>query len=119
MRTCHTCPSARRGKIMTTAMTLQFWGVRGSIPTPGPTTVRYGGNTVSVEVITADGTLIILDAGTGIRPLGDRLVAAGALPDPIHLFVTHGHWDHIMGAPFFAPLYRKDCRVVVHAMSPA
>jgi phosphoribosyl 1,2-cyclic phosphodiesterase len=95
-----------------------FHGVRGSIPTPGPTTVRYGGNTVCVEVRTLDGTLIILDAGTGIRGLGDQLLAAGpTLPAPMHLFVTHVHWDHIIGAPFFAPMYRKDAHIVLHALS--
>jgi phosphoribosyl 1,2-cyclic phosphodiesterase len=98
-------------------MRVTFHGVRGSIPTPGPTTVRYGGNTVCVEVRTASGDLIILDAGTGIRPLGDQLVAAGTLPDPMHLLVTHGHWDHILGAPFFAPLFRKDAHVILHALS--
>jgi phosphoribosyl 1,2-cyclic phosphodiesterase len=79
--------------------------------------VRYGGNTVCVGVRTVDETLIVLDAGTGIRVLGDEL-KVGRLPDPIHLFITHGHWDHIIGAPFFAPLYRADARIVVHAMSP-
>ena len=99
-------------------MRVTFYGVRGSIATPGPSTVRYGGNTVCVGVRTADDTLIILDAGTGARVLGDELLAAGALPSPMHLFVTHGHWDHIMGAPFFGPLYRPDTRLVLHAMSP-
>jgi phosphoribosyl 1,2-cyclic phosphodiesterase len=95
-----------------------FYGVRGSIATPGPSTVRYGGNTVCVAVRTADDTLVCFDIGTGARVLGDELVAAPALPSPIHVFVTHGHWDHIMGAPFFAPLYRKDAHVILHALSP-
>jgi phosphoribosyl 1,2-cyclic phosphodiesterase len=94
-----------------------FYGVRGSIPTPGPSTVRYGGNTSCVAVWTGDGTLIVLDAGTGLRVLGDELLAAGPLPARIHVFITHSHWDHIMGAPFFAPFYRPEAHLVLHAMS--
>ena len=100
-------------------MRVTFYGVRGSIATPGPSTVRYGGNTVCVGVRTLDGTLLVLDMGTGIRVLGDELMAAGRpLPDPIHVFLTHAHWDHIIGAPFFAPIYRKEAHVILHAMSP-
>lgn len=99
-------------------MRVTFYGVRGSIATPGPSTVRYGGNTVCVGVRLADGTQLVLDMGTGIRVLGDELVAAGAPLQPIHVFVTHAHWDHIIGAPFFAPLYRKDAHVILHALSP-
>jgi phosphoribosyl 1,2-cyclic phosphodiesterase len=100
-------------------MRVTFYGVRGSIATPGPSTVRYGGSTVCVGVRTVDGTLVVFDMGTGIRVLGDELVAPGspALPSPIHVFVTHAHWDHIIGAPFFAPIYRKDAHVILHAMS--
>src|SRR5260370_9640039 len=98
-------------------MKVTFYGVRGSIATPGPSTVRYGGNTVCVGVRTLDGTQIVLDIGTGARILGDEMVAAPSLPDPIHTFVTHGHWDHIMGAPFFAPLYKKEGHVILHALS--
>jgi phosphoribosyl 1,2-cyclic phosphodiesterase len=100
-------------------MKVTFYGVRGSIATPGPSTVRYGGNTVCVGVRLADDTLIVLDAGTGIRVLGDDLMKARPprLADALHLFVTHGHWDHIMGAPFFAPLWQKDAHIVLHALS--
>jgi phosphoribosyl 1,2-cyclic phosphodiesterase len=98
-------------------MKVTFYGVRGSIATPGPSTVRYGGNTVCVGVRLSDGTQMILDAGTGVRVLGDEMMAAGAPRDPIHLFVTHAHWDHIMGAPFFAPLWHKDSHIVIHALS--
>ena len=99
-------------------MRVTFYGVRGSIATPGPSTVRYGGNTVCVGVRTLDGTLLVLDMGTGVRILGDELAAPGAtLPSPIHVLITHAHWDHIIGAPFFAPLYRKDAHVILHALS--
>src|SRR5258707_11881391 len=85
---------------------LKFWGVRGSIPTPGPTTVEYGGNTSCVEV-RADGQIIILDAGTGLRLLGDGLIAEfGNQPLELTLLLTHTHWDHIQGLPFFSPVYK-------------
>jgi phosphoribosyl 1,2-cyclic phosphodiesterase len=98
-------------------MRVTFHGVRGSIPTPGASTVRYGGNTVCVEAQLADGTLIVLDAGTGIRELGKRLIREHHAA-PIHLLITHGHWDHIIGLPFFAPLYSKDTNLVLHAVTP-
>jgi phosphoribosyl 1,2-cyclic phosphodiesterase/CheY-like chemotaxis protein len=83
----------------------RFWGVRGSIPTPGPGTVRYGGNTACVEV-RADGEILILDSGTGIRPLGEKLTAEfGGEPLQITLLITHSHWDHVQGFPFFRPAY--------------
>jgi phosphoribosyl 1,2-cyclic phosphodiesterase/CheY-like chemotaxis protein len=85
---------------------LKFWGVRGSIPTPGPTTVRYGGNTACVEV-RADGQIIILDAGTGVRLLGQQLAAEfNSQPLELTLLLSHTHWDHIQGLPFFVPFYK-------------
>jgi len=84
---------------------LKLWGVRGSIPVPGPATVRYGGNTTCVEV-RADGELIVLDAGSGIRGLGLALETEfGSRPINLSLLITHVHWDHIQGFPFFVPSY--------------
>lgn len=90
---------------------VRFWGVRGSVPTPGPGTVHYGGNTSCVEVRAA-GEIIILDAGTGLRALGNQL--RQEFPDqPLHLtlLLTHTHWDHIQGLPFFSPVYYSENRI--------
>ena len=85
---------------------LSFWGVRGSTPTVDPATWRYGGNTPCLELIAPDGTQFILDCGTGLRMLGSRWAApSGGKTLETHIFVTHYHWDHIQGIPFFAPLY--------------
>lgn len=90
---------------------VRFWGVRGSIPTPGPDTAFYGGNTSCVEV-RADGEIIILDAGTGIRPLGLSIVKEfKRQPIAITLLLTHTHWDHIQGFPFFVPAYNSRNRI--------
>ncbi len=85
-------------------MEVRFWGTRGSIAKPGPATLRYGGNTSCVEVRADDGTLIVLDCGTGAHGLGQALIASGRRCDG-HLMITHTHWDHIQGFPFFAPLF--------------
>lgn len=95
-------------------MYVKFWGVRGSYPVPGPATNRIGGNTACVQVRTADGTNLVLDAGTGIRRLGQQLSSSG-LGDAVHLLISHTHWDHIQGLPFFAPLYSADSRVDIYA----
>jgi len=82
-------------------MKVKFWGVRGSIASPGPSTARYGGNTTCIEVRTDNNELIILDAGTGIFPLSQSLLAE--LPVVANVLITHSHWDHIQGLPFFIP----------------
>jgi phosphoribosyl 1,2-cyclic phosphodiesterase len=91
--------------------TLRFWGVRGSTPTVDKATLRYGGNTPCVEMTTPGGSRIILDCGTGLRMLGRHLEAAqeDEKHEP-HIFVTHYHWDHIQGIPFFSPLYAEQNR---------
>jgi phosphoribosyl 1,2-cyclic phosphodiesterase len=82
-------------------MKVKFWGVRGSIACPGPKTVRYGGNTTCIEIRTDSNELIILDAGTGIFPLSQVLLAE--LPVTANVLITHSHWDHIQGLPLFIP----------------
>jgi phosphoribosyl 1,2-cyclic phosphodiesterase len=97
-------------------MQIRFFGVRGSVPTPGSATVRYGGNTVCVEARLADGTVIIFDGGTGMRELGKVLLAehhAG----PFSLLLTHVHWDHIMGMPFFGPLWLRETTVNIYPLA--
>ena len=85
---------------------LSFWGVRGSTPTVDPATWRFGGNTPCLELVAPDGTQFILDCGTGLRMLGSRWsVPDGGRAHGTHILVTHYHWDHIQGIPFFAPLY--------------
>ena len=92
-------------------MYVKFWGVRGSIPTPGPATVRYGGNTSCVEVRVGK-QIIILDGGTGLRLLGQELVAEfGRQPLDLVLLLTHTHWDHIQGLPFFSGVHEPQNRV--------
>ena len=82
-------------------MKIRFWGVRGSIASPGPKTVRYGGNTTCIEIRTDNNELIIIDAGTGIFPLSQTLLTE--MPVTANVLITHSHWDHIQGLPFFIP----------------
>ncbi len=86
-------------------MRVQFWGTRGSIAKPGPSTARYGGNTSCIEVRSARGTLVILDCGTGGHALGQKLIAPGTEALRGHILISHTHWDHIQGIPFFDPLF--------------
>jgi phosphoribosyl 1,2-cyclic phosphodiesterase len=95
-------------------MRVTLLGTRGSVPAPGPDTAHYGGNTPSIEVRGADGTVLVLDAGTGIRRLGDQLPRELARVD---ILLTHLHMDHIQGLGFFEPLYRPD--IAVHIWGPA
>lgn len=97
-------------------MRATIWGCRGSLATPGPATVGYGGNTSSVELRTAAGGLVVLDAGTGIRPLGLTLAAEPIAE--IHLLLTHLHLDHVEGLGFFAPLFDPGCRVTIRGPRP-
>jgi phosphoribosyl 1,2-cyclic phosphodiesterase len=86
-------------------MHVKFWGTRGSIAKPGPTTVRYGGNTSCVEVRSARGTLVIIDCGTGAHSLGQSLITGEVKGLRGHILISHTHWDHIQGIPFIAPLF--------------
>jgi phosphoribosyl 1,2-cyclic phosphodiesterase len=91
-------------------MKLRVWGARGSVPAPGPETMRYGGNTSCVQVTLDDGTTLVLDAGTGIRTLGLTLAQ---IDGPVHILLTHLHLDHIQGLVFFAPMFRAESEIVV------
>ena len=94
-------------------MHVRFWGTRGSIATPGPGTLRFGGNTSCVEVTTSAGACFILDCGTGARALGAALMARGPKPLTATILLSHTHWDHIQGFPFFAPLFVPGNRITV------
>ena len=96
---------------------VKFWGTRGSIPTPSSWTRVYGGNTACVE-IRFDETLFICDAGSGLRELGKDLMTRNPRPSEIHLFLTHAHWDHIQGFPFFVPAYLNTSRIHVYSPEP-
>ena len=95
-------------------MNIRFWGTRGSIASPGKGTVKYGGNTSCVEV-RAGKQILIFDAGTGIRDLGNQLLKEfKSQPVTVHLFISHTHWDHIQGFPFFMPAYNKNFQIIVY-----
>ncbi len=91
-------------------MQVKVWGARGSVPSPGPETTRYGGNTSCVQLTLSDGSVVVLDAGTGIRHLG--LTLAGKV-DRVHILLTHLHLDHIQGLMFFAPCFQPQTEIVI------
>lgn len=95
-------------------MRLTVWGARGSIPVSGAQYDRYGGDTTCVEVEADDGTILILDAGTGMRRLGNRYITERPECREFHLLLTHAHWDHLMGFGFFKPIYHKGYTLNLH-----
>lgn len=98
-------------------MKVRFWGVRGSIPSPGPKTQKHGGNTACIELrVGEEERLVIIDAGSGIRPLGNYMMGKDLPKGPIRadIFLSHTHWDHIMGYPFFTPIYIPGSKLKVH-----
>ena len=94
-------------------MILRFWGTRGSIATPGPSTIEFGGNTSCMEVVTNSGARFIFDCGTGVRVLGAHLMAHAPKPIVATIMLSHTHWDHIQGFPFFAPAFVPGNRLLV------
>lgn len=99
-------------------MLIKFWGVRGSISAPGGATVRYGGNTPCLQLFNSRQEFFIIDAGYGIVGLGEELMKKSAgQPQSIHLLLTHLHWDHIQGLPFFVPIYIPGNQVFIHSLS--
>jgi phosphoribosyl 1,2-cyclic phosphodiesterase len=98
---------------------IKLWGVRGSVPTPGPLQQRFGGNTACLQVLgSTGGEVCIFDAGSGIRALGAELAALKNPPSQVHIFLTHFHWDHIQGVPYFEPVYDPRFRIIFHAAHP-
>ncbi len=93
-------------------MIIRCWGARGSIPVSGPKYIKYGGDTTCLEIRTLSNDIIIVDAGTGIRRLGNQLIKEGLYQ--YNFILTHGHWDHLMGFPFFKPLFLEHPEIVMH-----
>lgn len=93
-------------------MIIRCWGSRGSIPVSGPEYLKYGGDTTCLEIRTKEDDIIIVDAGSGIRRLGNALMEAGRRD--YNMFFTHAHWDHLLGFPFFKPLYFKDTQISMY-----
>jgi phosphoribosyl 1,2-cyclic phosphodiesterase len=103
---------------------LRLWGVRGSIPTPVERNLGHGGNTACVQICMhgddshRDDELLIIDAGSGIRALGAAIAGRAHPPSAVHIFLTHFHWDHVQGLPFFAPLFAPHSRILFHSVHP-
>ena len=93
---------------------IKFWGVRGSIPTPDKDKMHYGGDTSCIEIRTKKNSLIILDMGTGLRNLGSHIMTDNTYGNEINIFLSHYHWDHIMGFFYFAPLYDSRFTINIH-----
>ncbi len=110
------CP--REGSVGAGIMNVFLWGTRGSIAVPGKRTLRYGGNTACVEVNLSGGRRVVIDAGTGIQELG-RVLRSRGEPVGMHLLITHIHWDHILGFPFFYPIYDESTEIEVDGSSRA
>jgi len=104
-------------KIIEDRIELTFWGVHGTLPTPGNNTIRYGGNTSCISLDFSDNTLFIFDAGTGIKSLSDSLLAENRLLIEAKIFITHPHWDHINALPFFAPLFKQGSEIEIYGPS--
>jgi phosphoribosyl 1,2-cyclic phosphodiesterase len=100
-------------------MQITFWGVRGSYPVPGAATVRYGGQTSCVEARSTNGETLIVDAGTGMRALGNKLLREATEPQHHHVLLSHVHWDHIQGLPFFSPAYIQGTKISIYALLTA
>ena len=100
-------------------MQITFWGVRGSYPVPGAATVRYGGQTSCVEARSTSGATLIVDAGTGMRALGNKLLREAKGPEHHHVLLSHVHWDHIQGLPFFSPAYIQGTKISIYALLTA
>jgi len=98
-------------------MRIKFWGTRGSIAVPGRNTTLYGGNTACLEITTQNGKKVIVDAGTGIRALGAKMVAENEEMEVL-LLITHIHWDHILGFPFFAPIFNQSSKIMIDGYPP-
>lgn len=94
-------------------MKIKFWGTRGSIPVPGKNTLKYGGNTPCLQITTNNGKIILLDAGSGIREFGNELLQ-NHLVNEIDIFISHTHWDHIQGLPFFGVLFNDDFKINIY-----
>jgi phosphoribosyl 1,2-cyclic phosphodiesterase len=99
-------------------MEIKFWGTRGSIPSPGAHSLEFGGNTSCVEVLLNSGSRVVIDGGTGLRLLGKHLMENGS-PISLYLLLSHGHWDHLLGIPFFVPIYQETTEILVDGWPPA
>lgn len=98
-------------------MIVKFWGTRGSIPVCGKKFIKYGGNTTCVSIEDSNGDIVIIDCGTGIRNLGKEIIKKGI--KRINIIFTHQHWDHVLGFPFFAPIYDKKTKIILTGCSYA